>query len=161
MIANSSPTLRRLVCLLTLGAVGCAHAPSPPIAARVGCPARAAIDESWQLKDLGAFRVRLPDGFEREDKLHCYEGGKFLVRGTERVGYCMGFDETVGTGEGSQAVTFRGAPARLDCYRYSSGDWSVGITPVRKSGFSMSGIFALVHTRAMAAQVITALLAAE
>jgi hypothetical protein len=149
------------MCFMTLGALSCAHAPKP-FATAIACLPPATLDDSWQLRDLRVFRLRLPKGFEPETKVWCEHGGMFFVRDAERVGYCLALfpGPALTLADSEPSVNFLGARARLRCSKDTEGNWLIGIDKVGEQGRYVH-TFAQVHTEATAAQLITALLAAE
>jgi len=94
-----SPTLirslRGQLCVMALSALSCGHGAQQELATAVACPPAAALDDTWQPRDLGSFHLRLPPGFEQGKRLECEHGGVYFARDTERVGWCMIMFETV------------------------------------------------------------------
>jgi hypothetical protein len=163
-LSTPLPWVKRFgsLCFMSLGYLSCAHAPKPSVATSIACPPPAPLDDSWQLKDLGVFRLRLPKGFEPETKLWCEHGGKFFVRDAERIGYCNVFfpGPALTLADSEPSVSFLGARAHLSCSKDNRGNWSIVIAQVGEEGRYWD-TFAQVRTESTAAQLITALLAAE
>jgi hypothetical protein len=154
-------TVASQICCMALGALSCRHAPEPSSPTAVACPPPIALDDTWQLRDLGSFRLRLPPGFERGKTLECEHGGTYFARDAERVGWCMSFYGTVVSRANSKgSVTFLGDRATMTCSHDSGGNWSIYISPLNHSSVLMTA-YARSRTETTAAQVITALLAAE
>jgi len=162
-IADMHPSLtrslRRLIYLVAFGAPSCRHAPQAPLTMAVACPPATAIDTTWQSRDLRAFQLRLPPGFEPGKRPECYEGGVYFARDSESVGYCMEFYAQPSGAASAGPFTFLGAPASMTCSRNAKGNWWIHVTPSGKSAHLW--VYARARTEATAAQLITALLAAE
>jgi len=161
-----SPTLirslRGQLCVMALSALISRHGAQQELATAVACPPAAALDDTWQPRDLGSFHLRLPPGFEQGKRLECEHGGVYFARDTERVGWCMimfGNSETSGA-DTEHSLSFLGAPARLACSRDARGNWSIYISPLSHSSVFMIA-YGRARTEATAAQLITSLLAAE